>query len=355
VRALLLTLLAASSGHAGVEVDGAAKSFGLFMHHEFFEGSVVVDRLRLGARSWWGEHVSLEVAGDGVATVGQGGLASVTASGLTLGAPTALRLVDLREASTRGNTELHLDLDRAALGLAFDRFELRLGRQAISHGSGRFFPSSDVFAPFSGVALDTEYKAGVDAARLTVPLGARAEVEVYTVGHTDGVGEGVHLARGRLSVEGLDVSLLAGLTDDDPTAAIDLQGDLGGLGWYAEALSRGGLPRATVGATYHFAPGLTVTAEVHHNGESSDHPEATFPGRWYQGAGVTYELTPLLHPALTILHSLSDGSALLTGTLRWDAGQEVGVDLGALVGVGDDASGFGAAPDVYFASVRLYL
>lgn len=360
MRALLL-VLAATSAHAlvqvegetaGAELMGSARSFGLFMDHPFFEGAVVLDRLRLGSKVWWGEHLALEVAGDGVATIGRpegfGTLGTAVAEGLTLGARTPLRLGDVRRSSERGNTVLSADLDRAALSLRFERFELRVGRQAISHGSGRLFPVTDVFAPFSGVALDTEYKPGIDAARLTVPLGERAEVEAYAVAHEDGVVDGVHLARARYSFDGLDVSAFAGTHDREPIVALDLQGDLGGLGWYAEALSQDAeAPSATLGGMYHFALGLTVFVEGHRS------VGVNLPEGWYAGAGATYELSPLVFPALSALVDL-DGSALLSASLRWDAGQEVAVDVGALRGFGDDTATFGASPDIYFASVRLY-
>jgi hypothetical protein len=356
--ALALVEVAGETG--GAEVSGSARTFGLFIHDDAFDGAVVVDRLRLSAKGYWGEALAAEVAGDGIALIGPNtGGASGLASRLTLGGPGALRAVDLRRTTTNGNYQLSADFDRAFISLTLERFELHLGRQAIAHGSARLFPVSDLFAPFAGFALDTEYKPGVDGARLTVPLGERAEAEVYSVVHEDGVSSGVHLGRARMSFDGLDVSVLAGTADAVPVVALDLQGDLGGLGWYAEGLSRldgdaSPHPRATAGGTYHFLSELTVFAEVHHNGDPKDHPEALLPERWYAGAGAQYPLTPLLRLGLSVLYGIDETDALVSPTLSWDAGQEVAVDLGALVPVAEHDDPFGAAADVYYGSVRLY-
>ncbi|MFO7866976.1 MAG: hypothetical protein R6V02_09235 [Candidatus Aminicenantes bacterium] len=73
-----------------------------------------------------------------------------------------------------------LQSDNWSAGLFFDRFNIRLslswadftlGRQAVTFGKTYFWNPIDVFLPFRVWDIDRDYKEGVDALRLDVPLG----------------------------------------------------------------------------------------------------------------------------------------------------------------------------------------
>ncbi|MBI3795406.1 MAG: hypothetical protein HY268_00340, partial [Deltaproteobacteria bacterium] len=70
------------------------------------------------------------------------------------------------------------ELDRLNVHFSFAAADLVIGRQAISWGVGRIWTPSDLFVAFSPVAIDREYKAGVDAVSLKLPLGAFSQLEV---------------------------------------------------------------------------------------------------------------------------------------------------------------------------------
>lgn len=371
--------------HGRVALDGSARAFGLFVHTPFpdpdrpayFDEAVSVDRLRLMAAGELGEHFRLNLAGDVVAVIGGQGQLVET---LTVGSPTQLRRWDL-DADVAGRTyHLSPGIDRAVVAFVHPRFELRLGRQAIGHGAARLFPVSDVFAPFAGFALDTEYKPGVDALRATVPIGERAEAELYAVGHDDLL-RGMLLARGRVTLAGVDVSAYGGMSYEEPTFALDLQGNVGDAGWYAELITRPLLGdfdrvlRTTAGLTHRFELGLTALVEAHYNGAGVSEPadflaanarlerqvgESFLLGRWYSGVGLDYELTELFRPSFVWFQSYTDGSALLAPGFRWDLGAETVVSGGALIGLGEGFDGllpqseFGAAGDLVYADVRIY-
>lgn len=53
-------------------------------------------------------------------------------------------------------------IDRLWLSYSRDDWVFKMGRQAITWGSGRLFRPMDLFNPFSSTALDTSYKPGID-------------------------------------------------------------------------------------------------------------------------------------------------------------------------------------------------
>ena len=376
-------LYEAQGEDAGVELGGGVR---LSAFHQkgtvpllgHVDEQVGLQRGRLELKAWFGEALEIDVAAQGVVmSAGQIGLMGGGTGGQ------ALRVVDSSADHRGDNYVLTGDVDRLSLAWLHERFELRVGRQAIGHGSARAFSVTDLFAPFAGFSIDTEHKPGVDAVRISVPVGALSEIELYAVGNDNDLADGLLLGRLRRTFGPLDVSLLAGATRGEPTFGLDLQGDVGDAGGYAEALSRPGLDdralihtvRATVGVTRRFEWSMTLFGEVHYNGagepEAENYLEATqrlemragesfLVGRWYAAMGLDYEWTPLVRPMLVYFQNLTDGSALLAPSLRWDIGQETVFDLGAIVGLGTEPDGltpkseFGSTPDVYHASLRVY-
>jgi hypothetical protein len=66
------------------------------------------------------------------------------------------------------------ELDRLNVRFALPAADIVIGRQAISWGVGRFWTPSDLFVAFSPVEIDKEFKTGVDAVSVKVPLGPRS-------------------------------------------------------------------------------------------------------------------------------------------------------------------------------------
>ncbi len=372
--ALALAMVGATPAHAlwakqgeaaGAALDGSVRSFGLISRDADLDTGASLHRLRLTLDGWVGQHLSWQVAGEGVVQVGQ----TVAPA---LAPATALRLIDLGGAHAGDDYALRPDLDRAYAGAKLGSVELRAGRQAIGHGSARALPSGDIFAPFPGFALDTEYKRGVDAGRVIVTLGPLSEVEALAVARQDDAARGLFLARARTQVWGVDVSGFAGSTYREATLALDLQGDLGGAGWYVDALDRPSLGfagvRATAGASYRFDVDVTLTGEAHLDGGGATsrsgyaaaaerlgaaEGESFLRARGYGALLADYPLTPLLTVGLGWFQNLVDGSVLLSPALRWDVGQETVIDLGALWALGDEDAEFRDAVIVH-GDLRVY-
>ena len=62
------------------------------------------------------------------------------------------------------------ELDRASVAIAVGRTEITVGRQAVGWGRGVLFGAVDIFAPFSPLESDREWRRGIDAVRAGIPL-----------------------------------------------------------------------------------------------------------------------------------------------------------------------------------------
>jgi opacity protein-like surface antigen len=375
-------------GAAGFELVGHARSFSLFTDSDLGGvQSVISQRLRPALEVWTPWGVSLEVAYDVVPVTGGAGS---TAAGLAVGQNVPMRWVDFDRvayAPESGAWVLQHNLDRLVVTYGGVWGEVRVGRQAIGFGSSRLFPAADLFAPFGPASIDTEFKRGADALRVTVPLGEFHEVEAFVVANGTDAAEWTYMGKWRGSFTGaLDVAVLGGMSYGRPTLALDLTGDVLGATWYAEGSTRVDLDelsntsvRGTLGLSYQFPFELMATVEGHYNGRGGDEPytdelfdpslerrvgEVFLLGRWYAGAALSYPLMPLLSASLAYQQNLTDASGLVTASLGYDFSEEVSVGLGALVTYGEepevDALGipqlrseFGAFPTIGFVDLRL--
>lgn len=153
---------------------------------------------------------------------------------------TALRIDDIhREVSSGEDRLVTQNLDRLNVRGRFGNGTVvTLGRQAISHGSGRFFNPTDIFAPVSPHSTYSEYKNGVDALRLDVPFGEKARGEFWGVAHEDGARKSYYLARGELLLPGVSISGYGGATLGEATGALDFSGPFFGAEWHLEGVMR---------------------------------------------------------------------------------------------------------------------
>jgi hypothetical protein len=363
-----------------------------------------IGSVRLSADGALGELVRYDLAYHLFPTVTDTSSTSPGATGLQGGlvepVPSPLRLWDIpRELTSSAHFTLAQNLDRLSLAVQAGPVEARVGRQAISHGSARILTSTDIFAPFSPASLDTEYKQGLDAVRVTWPLGERSELEGYAVFHSDDLTRGIYVLRARHSFTGFDVSVFGGSSYGAPTLALDASGDLGGSTLYGEALYRYYTPqnvrsqaapsplpgidatprehvvRATAGVHHYFESGLTVIGEAHFNGAGESDPadyllaalgpewqagELFLLGRYYGALSLAYQLSDLVSVGLSNIVNVRDPSALVGPSLTWDSGDDTQVSVGALLGAGERPSGivpaseFGLYPYSVYADLRAY-
>lgn len=297
------------------------------------------------------------------------------------------RLADL---AIRWGDEPHvqakLGLDRLNLKLRLPFADVTLGRQAITFGKAYFWNPLDVFLAFDARQFDRDYKAGVDALRIEVPLGEAAGLTlVAALGRSDAgleIGASYYgsafLTRLYANVLGWDLTIQGGKIFGGYQIGAGATGELGPLAIRMEAayflaLSEDPLENhsaAVLGLGHRFDFGLEVEAEVLYNGAAADDLAAGFArvaaGRaLHASAGVlgalaSYELLPTLQGSLAWLFSLTDLSSVLQPGLVLSVSDEADLLAGAIIGLGARPRGFrlesefGTYPNFYFMEFKLY-
>jgi hypothetical protein len=280
-------------------------------------------------------------------------------------------------------------LDRLNLQGPVGRARLVAGRQAITWGTSFFWPALDLFAPFAPAQIERDYKRGVDAVRLTLPLGAFSELEAV------GAVLGGSLRRdraaamlARIHLGGADVGVMGGDFHGDTVLGGFVTSELGGTGMRGElAHTRSGDPgdvirgrarfwRGSIGVDRLLTPVLSLTAELAWNGYGVGDP-ALYPalagaqrirrgevnalGRQHAGVALAWEIHPLWRLGNTVLSNLRDRSVLWAPTLRWSTSDESEALFGAAVPFGRRAgpdarprSEYGLAPAMLFVGFKAY-
>lgn len=359
-------------------------------------------RLRPVAQLSWRESLRLEAAWDGVAVLGGQGNAGGYAQALAIAPQNRLRWRDFSADAWSGQSfALQHNLDRLALRAQLGPVEIQLGRQAIGHGAARLLPAADLFGPFGPGAIATEFKRGVDALRVTWPVGQDLELEAIAVAHRPaepgenadiGMVDGLYLLRAGLSRPGwFDASLLAGVTYRLPTLAFSISGDVLGAGWYAEGSARiadavrsdlGGKSwhgRAMAGLDRQWGSRTRTAVEFSWQSHGASDAaglltaavslprqvgEANLLGRWHAAALVSRQVGDLHSAQLAALANLSDGSVLLMPGAALSLADEMAMGFGALLPLGKrplvqlgpwslPRSEFGTAPLLAYVELRL--
>lgn len=181
------------------------------------------------------------------------------------------------------------EVDRANVRLAVRRSSLTIGRQAIGWGRGAIFGAVDLFAPFSPLEIDREWRRGVDAVRADVPLTDRSSLDLVGA-FGSAWNQSAVAARVRGYVRAFDIEvvggrratdLFGGVTTSAPVGDAELHGEVAAFRapdpgapsqtrvvWKAVA---GGSFRIPIGA------GAITYAEYHYSGFGAPRPELIVP------------------------------------------------------------------------------
>jgi len=300
------------------------------------------------------------------------------------------RLFDLDATLVRGgDAEVVAELDRLSLTWQRRTFRLVAGRQAITWGVNYFWPVLDLFAPFPPERIDREYKPGVDALRLTVPLGALSEVEVVAAGQGTSLEDDASVgALARVHLGPADVGAMAGRFHRDLVLGGFVTANVRGTGVRVEVaytdsgdpadavIGRSSFWRASAGVDRQLTPTLTLSAEAGWNGFGSDDP-ADYPriaaadrvqrgevnslGRSYIGASLVWQAHPLVSVTGVVLVNLSDASVLFLPHVDWSLADNLSLVAGALIGIGPGlnpdktpGSEYGTVPATVYTALRAY-
>ncbi len=252
---------------------------------------------------------------------------------------------------------LSAEVAYANLRFSYRDADLVIGRQAITFGRSFFWNPTDWLASFTPTEIDREYKAGVDAARLSLALGRTGGAELlYAYGDGGERDESALVARAFTNLAGWDLEVLGGSVWIDDRLGFAFSGDLAGAGLRGE-LSRHeprneasvddgekDFLRATLEADYRWPSSLFLIMELHYNGWGSRDVEdyaglfssprlltgqVTNVGRRYLGTRLSYEITPIAVISLAVLVNLDDGSGLVYPTFTRTLSDESRLALGA--------------------------
>ncbi len=267
-------------------------------------------------------------------------------------------------------------IDRLAFAYTAPDFVIRVGRQALTWGSGLVFRPMDLFDPFSPSATDTEYKPGTDMVYtqwlfsdgsdlqfIVVPRPARQGAQPSS----DASSVALHF---HTSLLGHQTTLLLARDHGDWVGGLGVNGSLGDATWNLELVPTfldAGPTRLSALANISDAITLldrnaTIFAEYFHSGfgaGDNDFDLASLPPdltgrlareqlfnirRDYLATGLTFEVNPLLNVSPTLIADLNDASlfALFAGT--YSLSDNLTLVGGAQVPIGPARTEFGGLP-----------
>lgn len=260
-------------------------------------------------------------------------------------------------------------LYRAAVTFSSGNADLRIGRQRIAWGTGRFFSPLDILNPFSPIALEREERVGVDAMLAEYKLGAVSRIgAVYAPTHDRSESSAALIWHHNAA--GVDYSIVAGRFARDRVLGADIATQIGEAGLRAEftrtrRATGDRFSRVLLGVDYAFANTLTVSAELYYDGAgASERSRYDFAslfagriqnvGRRYAAAYAGYEITPLLRSNNYAVTNLADRSRYLAPSLTYSVRTNLDLTVGAQWFSGAVDSEFGRSSKVAYAQVQWF-
>ena len=276
------------------------------------------------------------------------------------------------------NMSHKIDLANAKFRLPYT--DIIVGRQAITWGISRIWNTFDLISPFFPLAIDKEYKPGVDALNLTISPFQFTEISLFYVANEEL--ENMKFA-GKImwSLGDLDSAMMFGRFFEDYVYGASLAGDIKGVGIRLEgaahfAKDRSDFGRITVGSDYQFTPKFYGLIEYHFNGfgtrDSENYSTIIIDPRFlrgenynlgkdYIGVIAEYQILGILTGSLTVTLNCDDPSSVISPALIYSISDNIELDGGALFGIGKkpDAaatmqSEYGAYPNTYYLEFKWY-
>ncbi len=260
-------------------------------------------------------------------------------------------------------------LYRAAVTAIAGNVDVRVGRQRIAWGTGRFWSPLDILNPISPLALERDERIGVDAVLAEAKLGPLARVSLVYAPAPDR-GPASRAVQWHGNAAGVDVSLVGGSLLGLEVIGMDLAGQIGAAGIRGEVArlrppSGTTFNRLVVGVDYAFGNGLTLSAEGYYNGAGARDPSSydralLSAGRIsslatrYVGLMVSYEVTPLLRSVTYAVFSADDRSRAVDSRLVWSVRPDLELTVGMQGFGGGGNSEFGVMPALWQGQVRWF-
>jgi hypothetical protein len=303
------------------------------------------------------------------ATSPSGAPAAAMISGM---APTWLPLD--HAAYWKQNMQMTGYFDRLNVRIHTTHSDITVGRQAVTWGVNTFWPALDLFAPFPATRIDRDFKPGVDAVRLTVPLGSRSSIEGIGAVLGDSISrDGSGGALLRSSVGHADFGLMGGSFHGDTVAGGFVSASVAGTVVRGEAswtsvedkmdrLLHRSFYRGGLGLERQITSKVTLTAEAAGDGFGASSAsgyaailssgrmrrgELTGLGRWHAGAMAVWQFHPLGKLTNLVLVNCTDSSAVWIPWATWSTSNSTEILAGAQFAIGDKPAAGGVPRSEY--------
>lgn len=320
--------------------------------------------------------------------------AAARAAGLSSGvvpeeapAPYRVRQLDWSITDPPGLAWRH-EIDRVYVSLHPARAEVTLGRQAVGWGRGVLFGAVDLFAPFSPLEADREWRRGVDAAHVDVRFSDRVSADAVGA-FADRLEESVFAVRARGYTGKIDGEVMAGSRARDLFVGATSSAGVGGAEVHGEVayfrapdpVSGAGrdVAKAVLGGSYRLAigSGIPVFVEYHYSGfgvtrardalarladpeyaRRFERGDTQILGRHAAALLATYEASTELSGGVTAIVSPVDGSGVVLPEAAIQLGDRFGIQAivylpwGAGPRGGRLGSFYGSTPVTGFLQVR---
>lgn len=263
-------------------------------------------------------------------------------------------------------------IDRLSVSYASQKFVLKLGRQAVTWGSGLVFHPSDIIAPFAPNAIDTAYKPGVDMAYAQVLFDNGNDMEAVFVprravaGGPLAWGQSTLALRSTLLLGDLDGTVMLARDLGDTLLNLGLGGPVGNAAWNIELgqwfLADGATPLNIIAnisnSTSINGMNITYFAEYFHNGFGVEPatPLDALPtaladrlatgqlfnvGQDLLALGARLGISAEVTVAPSIITSLNDGSVFAVVQAGASLSDTLDISVNASKGFGSNGTEFG--------------
>ena len=287
------------------------------------------------------------------------------------------------------------EIDRALVAMHPEWGQVIIGRQGIGLGRGTIFSAVDIFAPFSPLEVDREWRRGVDAFRIERNISSTSSVELIgAFGKT--WEQSTLIGRARGYVGDIDGEILFGKKAEDTMLAGDISASVIDAEVHSELAffhtperqpesgllcNRHEVVKFVLGESYTFniGNGLTWLNEYHYSGfglkdiedvtsqlQNDDFLErivrgdTQILGRQAIASQLSYPFRIDLNGSLLILQSPQDGSGIISPNINWDFSQNSSLVGSIFVPWGDKPSSgilkseYGGTPLSLFLQLRSY-
>ncbi|MBU6296875.1 MAG: hypothetical protein KGJ79_05000 [Alphaproteobacteria bacterium] len=275
-----------------------------------------------------------------------------------------------------GQVSASQSIDRLSLGYTASDFVFRIGRQALTWGSGLVFRPMDLFDPFAPDAIDTEYKLGTDMIYTQFLFGDGSDLQIIAVPRPARKGAAPSSNASSLALHyhatlfGHQTTWLVARDRGDWTTGFGVNGALGEATWNLEFvptfLARGPMRLSALSnvsdAVTLFDRDATIFVEYFYNGfgvGGGAFDLAALPRdltdrlvrsqvfntrRNYLAAGMSLQATPLFTVEPTIIGGLDDASVYAILSTTYSLSDNLNLVAGAQIPVGPSRTEFGGMP-----------